>query len=224
MPDTPRYLFNDFLAFAEPGLSRLPFTEGVFLPGEALWDLGEGVYCIDVITRGIVSVSVVHEKGYRKLLYLMGPESVFPGPHLHDFKIERSIQAVAVTETHTRRYDRDDFHKAVINSPELASAVIELYASWINLHIFESAHQSFNSLETKLCNLLYLLSEESESGDGVIRISRSELADILCTSRESLSRKLNQLASRGLLNLSRNAIAVVDRNGLAQLCSYEALD
>lgn len=223
MPITPRYLFTGYLDRVKPYLEGVPHQEATYDRGEKLWSVGEGIGHVNFIEKGVVSVSVVHEEGYRKFLYFMGAGSVYPGPHLSSYKIEYSIEAAAVVQTHVWRYDLPVVHECLKTDPEFAFAVIELYSAWCNLHIFETAHQRFNSLETQLCNLLFLL-DESESGSDVIRASHSELAEILCVSRESVSRKLGDLSRRGVVKLGRNTISIEDRDALARLCSDEAVD
>lgn len=223
MPATPHYLFEGFLDPVEPYLKSLPHEEVDFKPGDPLWQIGEGLGHVHLIEKGIVSVTVAHEEGRRKLLYFMGPGTLYPGLHRRSFKIEYSIEATALVETHALRYDLETIRKALDDNPDFVSETIELYAAWCNLHIFESAHQSFNSLETKLCNLLYLIVESGDSGN-VVHMGRSELAGILCVSRESVSRELSKLTSRGIVETGRNTVAIVDRTGLEQLCSYEAVD
>lgn len=219
---TPRYVFRNWFDSNKSLFESLPNEYVTLAKGDVLWHAGSGVKHIFYIESGIASVSVAHEEGYQKLLYLLGPGIVYPGCHLSDFKIERAIETIAITDIVALKFDRTVFHNAVMSNPAIAGQMLELYASWINLHIFESAHQSLNTLNTKLCNLLYLLNSQT-SENGVIPISQNDIASILSTSRESVSRKLNKLAAMGIVELRRNHVRITDERSLMKMCSYETL-
>lgn len=71
-------------------------------------------------------MSVAHEEGYQKLLYLLGPGIVYPGCHLSDFRIERVIEAIAITDIVALRFDRTVFRNAAMCIVELRQSHVRI--------------------------------------------------------------------------------------------------
>ena len=101
----------------------------------------------------------------------------------------------------------------------LAAALVEWYASYVNLLLYETAHQEYNGSFLKLCNLLYLLAPAG----GLDAVTQEELADILGTSRVNLTRGLAQLRSEGVVRTRRGRVEITDREALARRCSLETV-
>ena len=116
------------------------------------------------------------------------------------------------------------FRRMMEESFPLTEAVIDWYASYVNLLLYETAHQEYNSAFIKLCNLLYLLAEREETEAGpVIYLSQEELADILAANRVNLSRNLSRLRQEGVIATSRKQIRILRPDLLAARCSSETL-
>ena len=105
-------------------------------------------------------------------------------------------------------------------NPALAAALVEWYASYVNLLLYETAHQEYNGSFLKLCNLLYLLAPAG----GLDAVTQEELADILGTSRVNLTRGLAQLRSEGVVRTRRGRVEITDRDALARRCSLETVE
>ena len=104
----------------------------------------------------------------------------------------------------------------------LNAQVVEWYASYVNLLLYETAHQEYNSTFLKLCNLLYLLpTRQSVPDSGVIDMTQDDLADILGVSRVQLTRGLSVLRGKDIIRTRRGRIEIADRPALARYCSLE---
>ena len=102
--------------------------------------------------------------------------------------------------------------------------MLESYARYINLLIFESAHQSHRRALMKLCNLLYLLARDTvPDGTGLrhASFSQEELAEILLLNRVSVARLLSQLREEDAIDTRRGAITITDEERLLTHCSLE---
>lgn len=219
---TPRYLFTgDFAAF-QAYFRAQPHRERTFRKGDYLWAPGEPFQELYYILSGVAQTSTAHETGRRKITSFHGSGTVFPGYHQQDFRIEGAISTVALTDMQTLAFTKEQFRRMFEENAQLNAQVVEWYAMYVNLLLYETAHQEYNSTFLKLCNLLYLLpARQPGPGGGVIDMTQDDLADILGVSRVQLTRALAMLRERDILRTHRGHIEIIDRAALAAYCSLE---
>ena len=219
---TPRYLFaGDFAAFADYFRTQ-PHRERRFCKGDYLWAPGQPFQSLYFILSGVAQTYTVHENGRRKITSFHGGGTVFPGYHQQDFRIENSIVTVALTDVHALEFTKEQFRLMFERNDRLNAQVVEWYASYVNLLLYETAHQEYNSTFLKLCNLLYLLPTRQSVPDScVIDMTQDDLADILGVSRVQLTRGLSILRGEDIIRTHRGRIEIADRSALARYCSLE---
>lgn len=223
---TPRYLYKgDFSAFRDL-LAAQPHVERSFERGEQLWSPGEYIERVYYIERGIAKTFLVNDDGREKIVYFHGAGMVFPGCHESQFTIELSLVTTAVTPVTAMEYRREDLHALLGTYPALGEAMLENYARYINVLIFESAHQGRNDALVRLCNLLHLLARDAGTGGASARridISQEELAELLAMNRVSVTKLLARLRDEGAVASHRGWIEIVDEGRLLAHCSSEAV-
>lgn len=222
MQQIPRYYeAGAFTPFHDYFLSK-PHAEKVFAPGEYLWKPGELLTRLYYIESGLVQTSVEHENGRRKILSFSGPGSINAIGQRQDFKLENSIVTRSITETRTLVIDNDLFYEMMGEKCELALTVVEWHARLANRLIYEVAHQEYNSLFIKLCNLLYLFSQSfPENREGSVSVTQTDLADILAVNRVNVSKVLARLREEGIITTSRSSVQITDFERLTEYCSLE---
>ena len=77
---------------------------------------------------------------------------------------EKSIVTQALEDVEALEFSPSQFRRMMEESFPLTETVIDWYASYVNLLLYETAHQEYNSAFIKLCNLLYLLAERGDGG------------------------------------------------------------
>lgn len=220
----PSYIYANSMARFREGLaSSVPNVPMSFAKGDYVWELGKYIDRVYYIDAGVIKTSVVHEDGYTKTLYFSGRGSVYPGCHDTQFNIEKSLVSTAVVPVQALSFRRSDFLAYAKRTPELMAALLELYATWINLHIYESAHQEYNSAFRRLCNVLYLISNSDGRISSRIELTQQDLADILALERENVSRFLSRLRKEGVVATGRGWLEVTDPDTLLDYCSLETL-
>lgn len=222
---TPRYYFeNEYRAFYEYFLSQ-PHRERTFSAGSCLWKPTEPLKYVYYIQSGVVQTYVEHENGRRKILSFHGQGTVFPGFQQQDFKIEKSIVTLAITETTTLEFTKEQFFRMYQENMQLNIQVLEWTASFINLLIYELAHQSYNDLFLKICNLLYLMAKNVAKGKEpcIIPLTQDNIADLLGSNRVSVAKNLVTLRNENIIVTHRKWIEISDFNRLAEYCSMETL-
>ena len=165
-----------------------------------------------------------HESGRRKIISFHGPGTILPGYHTTDFRIELSLMTVALSEVHVLEFTIPQFKAMFEAQAELAESVVSWYSKYVNLFLFETIHQEFNSSQVKLCNLLYLLSVNQPSQSGLtIEMTQEKIADILGMSRVQVTRELTELRRRGILTTTRGRMKITDLPALTSLCTEETV-
>lgn len=221
----PRYFFSDdYTEFYDYFLSQL-HRRRVFEKGDMIWNLGETIRYVYYIKSGIVKTFVEHEDGYHKILHFHSNGTVFPGCQNSVFKIEASIGTEALTQVEALEFTREDFYRMYQENMSLNARVLETYSMYINLFIYESAHQDYNNAFIKVCNLLYLFSLHSPAGTPVrIELTQQEIADILTISLVNVTNNLAKLRNNGIIVSHRKWIEITDYPRLISCCSNETIN
>lgn len=221
---TPRYYFaDDFRKFYDYFLSQ-PHAVKTFQNGDYLWKAGAPYEKIHYILSGAEMHYAIHESGHRKIISFHGPGTVFPGYRQDDFRIERSLVTVALSDMKVLEFTVSQFSKMFESNTELSQQVVNWYAMYINRFLFETIHQEFNSSQVRLCNLLYLLTHHQPANSGLqIEMTQEEIADILGMSRVQITRELTVLRQQGILSTTRGRLLIVDLPALIKLCSNETV-
>lgn len=220
----PRYYFSgEFAELYEYFLSQ-PHTTKTFRKNEYLWGPGELLEKVYYIQSGIAQTVVEHENGFQKILHFHSSGTIYPGCHQTSFKIERSILTKALSDVETLVFSREDFYGMFKENSRLNSLCLEQYAAYINLLIYEAAHQEYNNSFIKLCNLLYLFSQNSYSQDACkIDLTQENIADILTINRVNAAKCLSRLRDEEIIISHRKWIEIRDLPALKGYCSMETL-
>lgn len=221
----PRYFFSDdYTEFYDYFLSQ-PHRRRVFEKGDMLWNLGETIRYVYYLESGIVKTFVEHEDGYHKILHFHSNGTVYPGCQNFAFKIEASIGTEALTRVEALEFTREDFYRMYQENMSLNARVLETYSMYINLFVYESAHQDYNNAFIKVCNLLYLFSLHSPTGTSRrIELTQQEIADILAISLVNVTNNLAKLRNSGIIVSHRKWIEITDYPKLAACCSSETIN
>lgn len=219
---TPRCFFSeDFRSFQDYFFSQ-PHRRRTFARGDYLWRPERPFKSVHYILSGVSQNYVEHENGRRKIISFHGLGTLFPGYHRQDYKIERSLITRALSPMEVLEFSKEEFRLMFAHNGDLSAAVVEWYAMYVNLLLYDTAHQEYNSSFLKLCNLLYLLADSPVGGrQGVLYLTQDDLADLLGISRANLTRGLAQLRRQGILRTRRGLVELLDLPALAQCCSEE---
>ena len=161
---TPRCFFSeDFRSFQDYFFSQ-PHRRRTFARGDYLWRPERPFKSVHYILSGVSQNYVEHENGRRKIISFHGPGTLFPGYHRQDYKIERSLITRALSPMEVLEFSKEEFRLMFAHNGDLSAAVVEWYAMYVNLLLYDTAHQEYNSSFLKLCNLLYLLADSPVGG------------------------------------------------------------
>jgi len=201
-------------------MQRLQAEQSVFHEG----DPAKRVF---MVTHGALKLYTLLADGRRQVTGFM-----FPGDFLGisvDEEYAFSVEALEPTELWW--FSREAFDRFVSNHPHVEHELYRLAA-----HELAAAQQQMvllgrKSAAERLASFFLSLLERAERASGVsertfdLPMSRIDIADFLGLTKETVSRMLAQLRSRGLIRLqTQDRVEVLDRGGLRSMAQGESAD
>ena len=167
-----------------------------------------------IILSGKVKVSSFSESGKEIIFSILGPGDFFGEMSLLDGKT-RSATVTAIEDSELRLIRRNDFHKAMEKHPHIAFRLLEELTARLR-----KADQRIESLAIldvtgRIAGILLQLAEErgEMTPAGLVIKSRpthQELANMVGTTRETVTRVLKQLEQRKYVIMSGKDICIND--------------
>jgi len=187
------------------GKGGLIFSEG---------DEGDGFY---VILQGRVKVFKVSADGKEHILHIFTPGQtfgevpVFAGEHF-------PASAEAIHETRVLFFPRSAFLALLAKNPSLSLKLLADLSVKLRQFAAQIENLALKEIPARLATYLLVLAEEQGRDDHVtLSISKGQLASLLGTIPETLSRILAKLSSQELIQVEGRKIVLVDAEGLRDL-------
>src|SRR6185437_15628476 len=200
-------------------------TTHTYKKGEVIFRDGSypaGVYYID---RGFVKRYKTDSQGKEQIVYVCNNGELM-GCHAALCN-EKYLDSAATLEDSTISFiPREDFLAAVDTSPSFARIVLTLFSHLFGVLVNTVTIQGQYPVREKVIfTLIYLHEKYKLAGyvvdKGVnISISRTDLANMVGTSKETVVRVLRELKDKDILNTSGALITIKDVNRLLKLLNY----
>jgi CRP/FNR family transcriptional regulator len=207
------------LSRLEPGIADALERAGrvATLPsGSRIYGPGQPPESFLLLIDGTVRVQQVSESGREIVLYRVntGESCALTTACLMSYE-DYLAEAIAETDIQAVAIPRAVFDELVGRSPAFRQFVFQAFSSRITdlFRIIEDV--AFQRLDNRLAQKLVELSR----GGATVAATQQQLASELGTAREVVSRVLGELARRGLIQIGRGSIALIDRPGLDKLAS-----
>ncbi|MDX2099199.1 MAG: Crp/Fnr family transcriptional regulator [Leptolyngbyaceae cyanobacterium bins.59] len=185
--------------------------------GETLfWEGDEGTGFF-IVKTGKVKVFKVANAGKEQILHLFGPQEHFAEvPALDGGTFPASAAAIDLSEVIF--IPRSPFLAVLQQHPTLAIAMLSTFAR----HLRRLAHLvdtlSFKEVPERLANYLLRLSDRMGQAEVVeLDVSKGQLASLLGTIPETLSRAFYKLNQEGMIEMNGTTIRLCDRSQLMSL-------
>jgi CRP-like cAMP-binding protein/CheY-like chemotaxis protein len=126
-----------------------------------------------------------------------------------------SDSAVAVDESELVYIPKDDFTELLLRNPAVSQQFVLLLAGQVSGQAELLLAMAYNSIRRRVADTLVNLHEQAgEEPNAGIQFSRDNMAAMVGTAPESLSRTLNEFRQDGLIELTPNTIRVVQLDKL----------
>lgn len=188
----------------------------VFSDGEE----GRGFF---LILSGKVKVFKMSPEGKEQILHILGTGeplgqvAVFAGDSF-------PANAQAITESRLLFFPRRAFVELIMARPTLALNMLAILSNRLREFTVQIENISLKEVPARLASYLLYLSDEQHGAECLqLHISKAQLASIIGTIPETLSRILNRMSTRGLIDVNGREIRLLDRDQLAALAEHGRL-
>lgn len=207
---------RDLLTIRSYDSRQIIFREGA--PAEA-------VYCLD---SGAVKLSKVGHMGEELIIRVLGPGSLF-GYRAVLAGETYAASAETIAPTSLCLLSRESFLDLIRRSPGASFDLLQHLAKELRIseeQMLAIAQQNVRQRTIRLlCSFLYASGGPPLEGSAIpIPLMRSEMAQVIGTTPETLSRTLRQLADEKVIRLTRSEVFVEHAKALIQLMSGPALE
>ncbi|MCA9473128.1 MAG: Crp/Fnr family transcriptional regulator [Nitrospirales bacterium] len=189
-------------------------NEPIYLPGEP----SEQVY---MLKKGRVKLSKMSHEGRQVTIAILVPGEIFGEVEVLNATPRESI-VEALEPVMVCEIQRSDFDRYLKTYPEVGGKVIKFMSGRLRQLETRVGDLVFKSAPARLASLLLELSETMgvmENGAVwlQVRLTHQNLANLIGTSRETVSILMTQFAQRGLLKQARRSIQILDKEKLARV-------
>ena len=184
---------------------RTVFSEG---------DSGTGFY---VVVSGRVKIYKISGDGKEQILHIFGPGEPFGEVPVFEGR-RFPAHAVALDDARFLFFARPAFINLVKNNPSLALNMLAVLSRRLRRFTVLVDDLSLKEVPGRLAaHLLYLSANQGGAADVELDLPKGQLAGLLGTIPETLSRILTKMIKQGLIQSEGSRIKMVDRAGLEDL-------
>ncbi|MFH1489005.1 MAG: Crp/Fnr family transcriptional regulator [Pseudomonadota bacterium] len=192
-------------------------VDQMFNRGEIIFsegDKGTGFY---VVISGRIKIFKLSVEGKEQILHLFGPGEpfgevpVFSGQNF-------PAHAEVMEKSRIFFFPRDAFAALIVKNPSIAMNMLGLLS--IRLRRFAGMIDDLSLKEVPgrlAAHILYLSAEEEGSEHLELKMTKGQLASLLGTIPETLSRILGRMSGQGLIEIEGPRIRILEREGLEDL-------
>lgn len=193
---------------------EFPRGAQIFAEGDA----GNGFY---VIIDGRVKIFKLSFDGKEQILHILGPGEPFAEVAVFTGSTYPA-NAIALEKSRLFFFPRRSFAELITNQPALAMNML----ATLSLRLKQFAHMiealSLKEVPGRLAAYILVASEQDGTERSIrLAVSKTQLASLLGTIPETLSRILAKMTKQGLIEIDGANITIIDRQGLTALAEGE---
>lgn len=183
-------------------------------------DTASGFY---VVAEGRVKIYKLSPDGKEQILHVYGPGDPFGEvPMFSGQRFPASAQTL--TRSRLVYLPRQAFVDRISEDPFLALNMLAVLAVRLRQFTVQVENLSLKEVPGRLASYLMVLQQEQSGVRGVeLPISKGQLASLLGTIPETLSRIFSKMTDQGLIRVRGRTITVVNPEGLQELADYGKL-
>jgi len=181
--------------------------------GQVVYSPAETREALFLLKRGRIEVYRLAEDGKKLLLNTVQPGMAFGDMALTGQRMLGSY-AEAVEDCTICVMSRSDLEALIVEFPAVGVRLVRMLSQ--RLADLEQRLEE-SSLRDVPARVAAALVRAAEQGGPKIAVTHQQLADLVGTHRETITRTLGDFRDRGLIALGRSQIEVIDLNGLRAL-------
>ncbi len=173
-------------------------------------DPGDALY---VVAQGQVKVVLIGEDGREVILSVMGEGEFFGEMALVDDE-PRSAHVIAMEDSTLLVLRREDFQGILKQTPGIALALLRELSRRLRRVDEKVGSLVLLDVNGRVAQLLLELADEAGSERITRRLTHHTIAQMIGSSRETVSRTMRELVDKGYIEVSRREIVIRDRTAL----------
>jgi CRP/FNR family transcriptional regulator, cyclic AMP receptor protein len=183
---------------------------------EGRW-AGEANEALFLLKTGRVQIVCETAEGKRLVSAVLGPHTFFGEMALVGQRFPQDSTAESVEDALICVLSRKDLERLIMQHPKVGLRFLEQLSARLLETEAIVADFAFKSVPARLAGALLRLAETTQ--DQTIHASHQELADMIAAYRETVTLTLDEFQTRGLVELGRRSIDVLDRPALEALAA-----
>jgi CRP/FNR family transcriptional regulator, cyclic AMP receptor protein len=176
-------------------------------------DPGDALY---VVLSGQVKVVLIGEDGREVILSMLKIGDFFGEMSLIDDQ-PRSAHVIAVEDSGLLVLRRDDFRACLEESPRIALGLLQALSRRLRRADDKIGGLVLLDVNGRVARLLLELADEHDGQTIPRKVTHHTIAQMIGSSRETVSRTIRDLGDQGLIRVSRKDIAILERATLEDL-------
>jgi CRP/FNR family cyclic AMP-dependent transcriptional regulator len=173
-------------------------------------DPGDALY---IVSSGQVKVVLIGEDGREVILSVLGDGDFFGEMSLIDDE-PRSAHVIAMKDSHLLVLRRDDFQQQLQQHPSVALKLLRVLVQRLRRADEKIGSLVLLDVNGRVAQLLLDLAEESGGPRLTRKLTHHTIAQMIGSSRETVSRAMRELVERGLIEVSRREITITNHDAL----------
>lgn len=192
-------------------------VEKRFKRGGTIFSESEPALGFYVLLSGRVKIFKLSPDGKEQILHIFGPGEPFGEVPVFEGK-RFPAHAVALEDSTASFYPRDAFVGLIKNNPSLALNMLAVLSRRLRTFTALVDNLALKEVPGRLAAHLLYLSDRMQAAEQVeLDVPKNQLAGMLGTIPETLSRIFAKMAARGLIQTDGPRVTLLDRAGLQDL-------
>ncbi|MCI5219757.1 MAG: Crp/Fnr family transcriptional regulator [Candidatus Electrothrix sp. LOE2] len=189
-------------------ISELASTKK-FRQGESIFFEGAEATGFYMVGQGRVKIFKMSPDGKEQILHIFGPGEPFgevPVFHGNPYP----ANAVSIEPSVMLFFPRQKFIDLLNSTPSLALSMLAVLSMRLRRFAAQIESLSLKEVPARLAaHLIYLTEEQNNTGKVTLEIPKGQLASLLGTSPETLSRIFTKMSGQGLISVSGKKIEIL---------------
>ncbi|MCD6297005.1 MAG: Crp/Fnr family transcriptional regulator [Deltaproteobacteria bacterium] len=195
-----------------------------FNKGEIIFSDGEKGNGFFVVINGLVKIFKVSSEGKEQIFHIYGPGEPFGQVAVYA-GLSYPASSQAISNCHVLFFPRAAFVDLITRIPSLAMNMLAVLSRRLREFTVQVENLSLKEVPGRLAAyLLYLADEEGKEEAVTLSISKGQLASLLGTIPETLSRIFARMTELNLIEMDGRNIKLLNLNGLEELAELGRMD
>ena len=194
-------------------------AENSYMKGENIFTEAEPASGFYVVTAGRVKIFKISSEGREQILHIFGPGEVFGEVPVFAGKIFPA-SAEAMEKSSALFFPRAGLFKLIEKNPSIAMNMLALLSMRLRNFTAMIDDLSLKEVPGRLArHLLYLSEETSGTHELILSTTKGQLASLLGTIPETLSRILTKMTEQEIIESDGKKIVILDQNAVKELAT-----